>query len=111
MSVTDSYNSDCAGAFTNKDSAGQRYAPHDHFNYFGSRNHKPFDMSEKNTTSCTLGGNLQSPDGKTGSDSFYKSVSSSVTSSVDKDGKVQSERTTETTVNDNGKVTKFSTHT
>ncbi|CAK1601740.1 unnamed protein product [Parnassius mnemosyne] len=114
-----------------------RYPQHNHFNYFGSRNRKPFDMSGQNTPydafaygavgpgfkqqeaainpsnpqSPNVRKFSQNPGSRNGADNHFYSVSSSaVSSSVDKNGELQSQRAAETIVNDNGKVTKYSVH-
>ncbi|CAG4979789.1 unnamed protein product [Parnassius apollo] len=133
----DSFSSNGAGAFTYEDPAGHRYPSNDPFNNFGPGNYKPFDMSGKNTpyNAFAFGAvgpgfkhqiaainpsNPQSPNVQKFSHNpdrrndlnnhFYSVHSSASSSSINKNGELQSQKAAETIVNDNGKVTKYSVH-
>ncbi|CAG4979786.1 unnamed protein product [Parnassius apollo] len=114
-----------------------RYPSNDPFNNFGPGNYKPFDMSGKNTpyNAFAFGAvgpgfkhqiaainpsNPQSPNVQKFSHNpdrrndlnnhFYSVHSSASSSSINKNGELQSQKAAETIVNDNGKVTKYSVH-
>ncbi|CAG4979792.1 unnamed protein product [Parnassius apollo] len=113
------------------------YPSNDPFNNFGPGNYKPFDMSGKNTpyNAFAFGAvgpgfkhqiaainpsNPQSPNVQKFSHNpdrrndlnnhFYSVHSSASSSSINKNGELQSQKAAETIVNDNGKVTKYSVH-